>query len=205
MIIKEIKRIKSGHYAVIIDDKTAYANESMLADYQLFKGKQLADDWSFDDFSDDYDRRCCYQTALRLLSRRDHFIRELTEKLKQRNFKNAVIITTIEQLKIDGYLDEAKYATLLIEHYQSLDSKRQLYHRLIKKGCPRPIVNQRLSEIQFDELDSAVRQLNKKIKAMPLQQIIEKREKLMYYLVRRGFDYAVAKQSYQIIVDQLNQ
>ncbi len=205
MIINEIKRIKRGHYAVVFDSKTAYATESMLADYHLYKGKQLDADWSFEAFANDYNKRCCYQRALQIVARRDHFINELTDKLKQRGFTQSAITDTIEKLLQLGYLNEQKYAALLVAHYQTLDSKRQLRNRLLKKGCPHPIIDQLLSEAPLDELDNAIRQLNKKIKSMSSQQIIEKRDKLMYYLVRRGFDYAVAKQSYQTIVCQLNQ
>ncbi len=205
MIIKEIKRIKRGHYAVMIDDKTIYASETMLSDYHLYKGKQLDDNWSFETFADDYNQRCCYQTAIRLVSRRDHFIKELIDKLKQRNFNCVAIDATIDKLQALGYINEAKYGAFLISQYQARDSKRQLYSRLLKKGCPPKLIDQLLSEIEIDELNNAVKQLNKKIKGLSAQQIIEKGDKLMYYLVRRGFDYAVAKQSYQTIVGQLNQ
>ncbi len=204
MIINEIKRIKRGHYAVVFDTTTAYATESMLADYHLYKGKQLDADWSFEAFADEYDKRCCYQRALQIVARRDHFINELTDKLKQRGFKQSAIADTIEKLLQLGYLNEQKYAALLVAHYQTLDSSRQLRSRLLKKGCPRPIIDQLLSEAPLDELDNAIRQLDKKINSMSPQQIIEKRDKLMYYLVRRGFDYGVAKRSFQIVVDKLN-
>ncbi len=151
----------------------------------------------------DYNKRCCYQAALRLVARRDHFIAELKQKLQQRDYSEVDIDYSLAKLSETGYLNEKKYAALLVAGYRDSESVRGLRNRLLKKGCPGAIIEQALTDCAIDEVSNAKRLLKKRIGRLSGSQIREQREKLMHYLMRRGFDYGVVKRSYQMVIDDL--
>ncbi len=200
MTITEIKKLKRGHYTVLADCQNFAVTEAMLADYHLYKGQQISIE-TVDQIAADYARRCCYQTALRIVARRDHFSAELSQKLAQRGYRQADIDAALAKLKRDGYLNERKYAQLLVASYSARDSLRGLRSRLLKKGCPADLLDGVLADAKVDELASAVHLLKKKTARQSSRQLVEQREKLMRYLMRRGFSYGVVKQSYQIVLD----
>ncbi len=200
MIIDEIKRLKRGSYQIVIAG-TAYAvTESMLADYHLYKGKALtADDLRA--IEKCYAERSCYDKALQLVMRRDHYIKELQTKLHARQFDSAAIQYATDKLIENGYLDELRYTELLFEHYSQTDSLAKLKHRLYSKGCPSHLIDRAVSEMPFDEAANAFNSLQKKTSTMSLAKIEQSREKLLRFLIGRGFDYSLAKRSYSRLLE----
>jgi len=59
--------------------------------------------------------RSVYQTALDLLSRRDHFRRELEDKLRQRDLPDDEIATALARCEELGLIDDERVATRFVE------------------------------------------------------------------------------------------
>ena len=60
-------------------------------------------------------RKSAYQTALDLLSRRDHFRRELEEKLARRDFPRDEIDAALDRCRAIGLVDDLKVAERFVE------------------------------------------------------------------------------------------
>ncbi|MDQ6986597.1 MAG: regulatory protein RecX [Mariprofundaceae bacterium] len=58
----------------------------------------------------DKQQQAAYAVALRALGRREHCAAELRQKLRQRDYADAVIADVISRLQADGYLSEARFA-----------------------------------------------------------------------------------------------
>ncbi len=200
MIVEEIRRVKRAEYQIVVAGNAYAATESMLADYHLYKGKVLtAEDLRA--IEKCYVERSCYDKALQLVTRRDHYIKELQTKLYARQFSEESVQYAIDKLIENGYIDEWRYSKLLFEHYSRTDSLAKLKYRLYSKGCPSHLVDRVVSEMPFDEAANAFNSLQKKTSTMSLAKIEQSREKLLRFLIGRGFDYSLAKRSYNRLLE----
>ncbi len=204
MIIEEIKRVKRARYQIVVAGKSYDVTESMIADYHLYKGKVFtADDLL--EIERRYADRSCYDKALQLVMRRDHYIKELQTKLYARQFSEDSVQYAIDRLIEDGYLDELRYTKLLFEHYSQVDSLAKLKHRLYSKGCPNYLIDRVVAEMSIDEAANALESLRRKASTMTLSEIKQSREKLLRFLIGRGYHYSLAKRSYDRLLDSKRQ
>ncbi len=77
----------------------------------------------------------CLDTALRLLTRRDHSRAELIGKLKRKGFSEAPIARVIEECRQYSYLDDERYAHQLVR--QMLErgyGRRRIHQSMSAKG-----------------------------------------------------------------------
>ena len=104
---------------------------------------------------------------------------ELTERL-------------ITEFSTRGYLDEHKFAQWLTDvRRRSGKSERAIQAELAKKGVPRDIAHELLTQDDGDEL-ARLRELV--VKKQQLSRYKTDQQKLMRYLVGQGFSYSDIKQ-----------
>lgn len=134
-------------------------------------------------------------TAIRLLTRRDHSKYELQQKLKQRGFQSEVIEAVILECQRLNYINDERTAQVYISqlkrkgfgirHIRLALKKKRLSGDHIEK-----IISENSSEI--DERENANRILQKKMETFNREEDDKKRKDKIYrFLYSRGFSKTV--------------
>lgn len=134
-------------------------------------------------------------TAVRLLTRRDHTSFEILQKLGQRGFGGGVIDRVLAECRRLDYIDDERTARIYIGQLARRGfGFRRIRLELRKKGLTGArfeiILNERCAEI--DEYEIARKVMLKKMKSFECVQDRQKRRDKMYrFLYSRGFEPSV--------------
>ena len=136
-----------------------------------------------------------FDTALRILTPRDHSKYELVKKLKQRGFSSADIDDAISACERFDYIDDIRTTQVYIRQLKRKGyGKKRIQLELNNKGLKgdriQGILDQSVSEA--DEREGAARILKKKIKRFEKEKDRSKRRAKIYrFLNARGFSREV--------------
>ena len=134
-------------------------------------------------------------TALRLLTRRDHTSLEIFQKLEQRGFDSGIIDRVLAKCRHLDYIDDEKTARIYIGQLARRGfGFRRIRVELRKKGLIGErfeiILNERRTEINEHEIARKV--MLKKMKSLKNIEDRQKRRNKMYrFLYSRGFEASV--------------
>ncbi len=137
--------------------------------------------------------------ALNYVSYQARTVEEVRRKLREKGYENDIIDDAIEYLNEFGYLDDEAYARAYVRSKFSGSGygPRRLSTDLTKRGVDRSVVDNVLSDaFEDDELKEAALQKGRKRWAALDRETDprKRRKKVMDFLVRRGFDYALASE-----------
>lgn len=95
--------------------------------------------------------RRAFNKAVDLLSRRDHAKGELLVKLRQKGFADGAE-QALEKLEGYGYIDDRRFALNYANELIRLKGfgKRRIVQELFKKGVERDVIDEVVSELEFD-------------------------------------------------------
>jgi regulatory protein len=140
--ITDIKKNKSNYVVYVGDQKYSLSDDTILR-FQLYIGKNLTDEDFAQVLKHENDNQM-YAKVLNFIS-----FKERTEyEIKQYLFKKALeypqIVQILEKLKSQGYIDDDRYASHLIDTYINKGKgKKYIKQKLLEKG----IDKQRIEEI----------------------------------------------------------
>ncbi len=135
--------------------------------------------------------------ALRFLARRQRTEKEVRDKLREREFGDEEIRTTIEKLQELGFLNDQEFARSYIRHQLTLRPKGKilLKRQLLRLGVAKDLADSALDEA-FQEtgqepsaLEAAQKFLKKSQKSKDDPR--KAKQKLAAFLMRRGFSWDV--------------
>lgn len=128
------------------------------------------------------------ESALRILSFREHSERELFNKLRQRGFEVEKILKLLERLKKTGVLDDRRFAVSYARwRRKKLYGNRRIYTELLNKGVDRELIEEAIEIISHEMGEEvAARELAKKKGTSG--------EKLFRFLLQRGFSVEIARE-----------
>ena len=140
----------------------------------------------------DTSRTGAMNTAVRILTYRDHFKFELKQKLLQRGFANEIIDTAITECERLNYINDERTAHVYIEQLKrKCFGIRYIRLSLKKKRLSGNTIEKILFEnyTQAEEHENARKLLEKKIKSFSREADLKKRrDKIYRFLYSRGFD-----------------
>ncbi len=115
--------------------------------------------------------------------------KEFRDYLYRKKVPEVIWKDLFSKLKSFELIDDEKFTRWWVETRQNFSpkSKRILKQELQIKGIDRNIIDDIFSEFKIDEEKIAVDMLNKKKFSEP--------QKMIQYLVRKGFDFEIAKQA----------
>lgn len=136
----------------------------------------------------------CYD----LLSRRDHSVKELKNKL----------LRTVDELNADraiakmlesGYLDDEKYAVTLLNHLieNKKMSKAFIKQEMYKRGLSSEIISSTLDGVEIDNASSCAELIMTKYRNKI--SVEGGKDKVIAALMRRGFSYSDIKDAFYMI------
>lgn len=134
-----------------------------------------------------------HQSALDLLSRREHSRRELARKLRRKGHGRDDIEGALVRLEAAGLLSDARYARLFVSDRLAVNPQgaRRLVRGLREKGVQVDVAAQAVEEI-YTERGHTDRELAESLarKRLPLLASLDgvtRKRRLAGYLARRGF------------------
>jgi regulatory protein len=143
----------------------------------------------------DLSYRKAFNSALRLLGRRDHSVAELQQKLIRRDVAEDVIQAVLAECLRLNYLDDTRTARALIERFKCKGcGLYRIRHELTQRGFYGETFRDLLEEIlaPSEERELAQRTLQKKLKTLGREPEHRKRMlRLQRFLRGRGFSDAV--------------
>ena len=137
------------------------------------------------------DRQKAMNTAVRILTHRDHSKYELKQKLQQRGFERKVIDTVIAECERLDYINDPRTAHLyILQLKRKCFGRRYIRMALKKKRLGGEVAENLLLENypEADERENAGKILEKKRQTFERKEDKKKsREKMIRFLTSRGF------------------
>ncbi len=132
--------------------------------------------------------------AVKLLAAKPRSVGELRERLLEKNWTNAEIVTgVIEKLKEYGYLDDEKYASdlALSKLRQKPQGKRRLQQAMSQKKLDREVVDTAINAAfgKMPEAELIDQAIEKRIRLKGRPETREDTKKFYDYLLRQGFGF----------------
>lgn len=129
------------------------------------------------------------ESAMRLLSRRDHSEHELSQKLSLKGFDHAAIQTALSYCHQYGYLDDLRYALSVVRQgINKNHGERKIRQLLQQNRVDEPLINRALAELDPDWFELAKQLAEKKFNQQTKLEPKE-RAKRVRFLQSRGFSF----------------
>jgi regulatory protein len=188
-------------------------DEKLILSIDTFfnSGLKKGDEVSADRYSFFIEQNILYhikQRALSYLSRRLHSEKELLLKLKGKSYDEKLIKIVLNNLKNLSFLDDRNFAVSYIE--EKLKRKKwginKIRAALFSKGVSSNIIDEAISK--FDNTENNLELVNelsrKKIEQLKKRNIEDRKiyEKVMAFLINRGFEYSVSSEVCNKIMKQ---
>ena len=136
----------------------------------------------------------CLKAAYRLLGYRQRSEIELRNKLSSR-FTKAAIDAVIERLRDKHMVDDIAFAQYWRERREMLNprSRRMVCIELRQKGIDKEVISKVL--VSYNDEENAYRAAKKKANLLSKEGYGNFSRKMSSFLMRRGFNYEVTKQT----------
>ena len=200
MIINRVVRKGEKNVAIYFDnDEKLILSEDTFYNSGLRKGDEVSEDrYSF--FIEQNILYHIKQRALAFLSRRFHSEKELFLKLKAKSYDERLIKIVLNELKSKSFIDDRNFTKLYME--EKLNGKiwgiNKIRSALFIKGISASIIDEIL--IEFDNKKNNYELVNElagnKIEKLKKRNLDDKEiyQKTVSFLISRGFDYEIAKE-----------
>lgn len=142
--------------------------------------------------------RRAYNKALDLLSRRPYSEKELTRKLREKDFSDEAAEYAVNRLKELSLLDDERYAEMLAEHLYTNKhyGEKRIMQELIFRGIDRETARNAVLALDKDEVNSIVLLLEGKFKDKIKDE--KGKQRTVAALMRYGYSYSDIKSALKI-------
>ena len=130
--------------------------------------------------------------ALKILGSRSFSEQEMLKRLTGKGETEEHATEAVRWLVELGYINDPDYATLIVRHYSAKGyGVTRIRDELYKRGIPRDLWDDKLNEINDDEMDDAALEfLKKKLRGSEDKDDLRRASDA---LIRRGFSYDDAR------------
>lgn len=183
-------------YNIFLDENFAYSvDETVLVRYQLTKGKEL-NQWTIEEMNFDDEIRKAFNKSLDFLSFRMRSEKEVRQKLKEKEFGNAIIDEAIKKLYKLNFLDDRAFSEALMRTQMRSSKKgpKAIQQDMQKKGIDKKVQKDVLASYSEEEQLEIAKGLAEKIadkEKMKTPMQIE--QKITDTLLRKGYSYSLIK------------
>lgn len=132
-------------------------------------------------------RRC-----MQLCSKKEYCKYDILQKLKYWKVERAVAEKVVQALEKDGFIDEMRYAKAFVNDKFKLNhwGKMKIKYYLRQKNIAEGIVKVCLENIVAEEYKGVLmNEIDKKWRAVKTASSFEKKQKVLNYLVSKGFEF----------------
>ncbi len=150
-------------------------------------------------------REVAFQNALRLIGHRPRTEIEIRQKLSEKNFSDGQIESTIEKLREENLIHDAKFAEMWVEDRTAFHprSRRLIAYELKRKGIAEDLIGKALKGSSEDS-ELALQAANQYARRLVGLEWMTFKKRLSSFLARRGFDYETISPTVQRVWNQIN-
>lgn len=186
---------------VFVDEKFSFALDIRLVEkHRLSKGQEISDEFRSQLLREDGDAKATNR-ALHFLGYRARSEAEVRARLKRDEWPEEVIERVVIRLRDQKFLDDEKFAENWVENrsHSRPRGARMLQQELRQKGVERETIDAAMpdDEAEMENANLALQKLlRSKERAWEKLEERERRDKAIQFLMRRGFNYSVAKNAW---------
>jgi len=190
MIVTSIEHMTKTKNHVFIDEEFAFTlSKGELSKYSVVVGKAIETD-IYEEIKTKVVLKKAKLKAMHLLNIMSRTEQELSQKLRQSNYTEDIIVAAIAYVKSFGYINDQEYIRHYILSRQGTKSRKEIYAGLYKKNISKEMIDQGLSEhFDTEQEREAIRALICKRGFQPEHADHKEKQKLCAYLARKGFQY----------------
>ncbi len=194
MIIKH-QRGRGNKVHLFLDDEYVITTDvNFWLDNYISDGTEIdEDDWQ--KLVDGINYKKALNKCADLLSRREHSVKELKQKLL-RTVDEKSADRAIERYLESGYLDDRHFCESLVEYLYNVKkySSNHVRQECYKRGVDSSIINSVLDNFEVDNIKTIIELIKKKYSTKLEQE--GGKEKVIAALQRRGFSYSDIKSAF---------
>lgn len=200
--ISSVRRTHGRAILTLTSGESIVMPRAMLKERPYRSGMPF-DRAQFDAFLTERSASYALQKAVTLLASRDRTEKEIVDALRQNAYPEPTIARVMARLQQEGYLDDAAFAA----HWTAARTARgwgarRIRQELCAKGVEREQIDRALSSADADSMaESALKVARKAAKGRDMSSPTE-RQKVIAALVRRGFDFSIARKALEIIEEE---
>lgn len=199
MTITEIVEFDKKRCKVFIDGEFAFLlYKGELRDFEIKTGTNISDA-TYKEIIEGVLCKRCRLRAMNLLQKKDYTEKQLRTKLAEGLYPGELIDDAVSYVKMYKYLDDDRYARDYITYHMTTRSKNRITQDLMTKGISKdmlmPIMEELYSEESVDVELEQVRALLDKKHYDPDVTDFKEKQKIMAFLVRRGFQMSTIKKA----------
>ncbi|MBE5825501.1 MAG: regulatory protein RecX [Butyrivibrio sp.] len=199
MMVSELRELDKKRVKVFLDGEFAFAlYKGELKEYKVREGQEL-DPACYRQITEDLLPKRCKLRAMNLLQKKDYTEKQLKDKLVEGLYPSDVIDEAIRYVKSYKYLDDDRYARDYISYHMETRSRTRIIQDLMEKGLLKDSIYDIIEELYSEdhgELEiSQIRKLLDKKNYDPENADYKERQKVMSYLVRKGYSMTLIKKA----------
>ena len=200
--ISSVRRAHGRAILTLTSGEALAMPQAMLKERPYRSGMPF-DRIQFDTFLTERSAAFALQKAITLLASRDRTEKEIVDALRQNAYPETAIAQVMARLQREGYLDDASFA----ERWTALRTTRgwgtrRIRQELCAKGVEREQIDRVLSSADADSVaESALMVARKAAKGRDMSSLAS-RQKVIAILVRRGFDFSIARKALDKIIEE---
>ncbi|MFZ1082923.1 MAG: regulatory protein RecX [Candidatus Kryptoniota bacterium] len=204
-IVSIEKARRGGKFKVCFgDSEELLLSKEVIIDYGLRRNDDITNE-NLLKIQDSQLYHDTYFAAMRLINYRMRTKSELVQRLREKSFPREIIDRVIEKLSGLSLIDDQRFAEIFVagKVAQKPVGRRELERKLREKGIPKDMVSKAISTVGGDEVQIglALQAAEVKIRSLKRFDLKKRREKLVAFLARRGFDWSVIKSVIEKIFD----
>ena len=148
MLVSALRQTSPEHVTVLLSSGEELSSTlSAAAALRLYAGREL-DASELEELRALSTRALAREKALQLLSRRPHSCHEVRAKLMEKGEEEAVADDVVEWLVGQGFLDDARFAGMVVRHYAAKNyGAGRIREELRRRGLPRELWEDALQEL----------------------------------------------------------
>ncbi len=198
------KARRGAKYVVHFDAGTdVLLSRDVIVDFGLRKNDEISEE-RLREIQEAESYHDAYAAAVRLLNYRMRTVKELRQRLEGKGITPPIIGRVIERLAALRLVDDSVFAEVYVADKGASKplGKRELARRLREKGVSKENISEALSVIGSEEkqLELAIAAAAVKIRSLERFSGKKKQEKLMAFLLRRGFEWSVVRKVVQTLL-----
>lgn len=188
MTVTKLEAVTKTKSKVYIDEQFAFVlYRSELSRYQVKEGQEITAD-TCEKIYEEVLRKRAKLRAMHLLNDMGRTESQLRMKLERDGYPKEIVEEALDYVKSFGYVNDLNYAKNFIENRKGRKSRKEIYMKLLEKGVPSSEIEEALAGCyEKEDASLAIRKLMEKRRYDPEGASYEEKQKLMAYLVRKGF------------------
>ncbi len=191
------------HYKLFFGELKLLVHEDVMIKYRMLKGYSFTKD-ALRDIIAANKLQAAYATSIYYLSYRSRTRIEVARKLKEKDYDEHVIETTLDRLEKEKLIDDHLFAEQWARQRVRTQKKGKVWIRqeLRQKGIQQGHIDEALGQIdEEEELVSATGLARKKWNSTS-GEWLDKKRKTMAYLMRRGYSSDLIKRALAAIEEE---